>query len=249
VPELRLLTYNVRSLRDDPAAVAAVVRACAPDVVAVQEAPRFFRWRSKRAALARRCGLVVATADREGGLMVMTSLAVQVRRTSFALLPHTEGLHQRAVCVADLTLRGADWRIASIHMSLDAEERQRHLPPLWAAVDGSGSASSGEARPALVVAGDVNEEAGGPAWDALATRLQDAYAVAQGDAAAGPVDRDAAAGYTFSTSRRRIRIDGIFADHGVEVADCRVVTDLPDAATVQAASDHFPVLATLRHPG
>ena len=66
MPELRLLSYNVRSLRDDRASVAAVIRACRPDVVAVQEAPRSLRWRSKRAALARTSGLVVATADREG---------------------------------------------------------------------------------------------------------------------------------------------------------------------------------------
>src|SRR4051812_20005174 len=59
--ELRLLSYNVRSLRDDAVAVGAVIRACEPDVVAVQEAPRFLRWRSKRAAMARRCGMVVAT--------------------------------------------------------------------------------------------------------------------------------------------------------------------------------------------
>ncbi len=232
VAELRLLTYNVRSLRDDADAVAAVVRACAPDVVAVQEAPRFLRWRSRRAALARRCGLVVATADREGGLMVMTSLAVAVRRTSFALLPPTKGLHQRAVCVADLSLRGAAWRVASIHLSMDAAERQRHLDPLWAAVD-AGAHPDGAA--ALVVAGDVNEEPGGPVWERLAERLQDAYAVAP-----------AGAGDTFSTSRRRKRIDGVFADRSVEVVECRVVTDEPDAATVRAASDHYPVLAVLR---
>src|SRR3954447_8573050 len=95
--ELRLLTYNVRSLRDDADAVAAVIRACEPDVVAVQEAPRHLRWRSKRAALARRSGLLVATADRPGGLMLMTTLAVKVVSTRFAVLPKSPDLHQRAV--------------------------------------------------------------------------------------------------------------------------------------------------------
>lgn len=225
--ELRLLTYNVRSLREDGDAVAAVIRGCRPDVVAVQEAPRSLRWRSKRAALARLSGLVVATADRPGGLMVMTSLAVSVRSTSFALLPKTPELHQRAVCVAEVTLRGSDWRIASVHMSMNAEERVRHLDPLWTNV-------SGGAAP-LVVAGDVNEAAGQPVWDALSARLQDAFAVA-----------GSGAGHTFSTSRPRMRIDGVFADPSVEVVSCEVVTDTPDAATVRAASDHFPVLATLR---
>src|SRR4051794_12223041 len=94
--ELRLLSYNVRSLRDDPVAVAAVIRACEPDVVAVQEAPRFLRWRSKRAAMARRCGMVVATADRPGGLVLMTTVGADIEQTGFALLPKTPRLHQRA---------------------------------------------------------------------------------------------------------------------------------------------------------
>src|SRR3954447_6403540 len=170
--ELRLLTYNVRSLRDDAEAVSAVIAACRPDVVAVQEAPRFLRWRSKRAALARRSGLLVGTADRPGGLMILTTLAVRVRRTSFTLLPKTPKLHQRAVCVADLELGGVTWRVGSLHYSLDADERQRHLPSVWEAVD---------ARPAvdaLVLAGDINEGPKAPVWQAMAGRLQDAHVVA-----------------------------------------------------------------------
>jgi len=77
VAELRLLSYNVRSLRDDADAVGDVIRGCAVDVVAVQEAPRFLRWRSKRAALARKSGLVVASAHRPGGLTVLTSMRLQ----------------------------------------------------------------------------------------------------------------------------------------------------------------------------
>ena len=57
--ELRVLSYNVRGLRDDRQALAEVVRAADPDVVCVQEAPRFLRWRSTCAALARTSGLVV----------------------------------------------------------------------------------------------------------------------------------------------------------------------------------------------
>jgi endonuclease/exonuclease/phosphatase family metal-dependent hydrolase len=233
-----LLSYNVRSLRDDKAAVAAVIGAGRPDVVAVQEAPRFLRWRSKRAALARESGLLVATADRPGGLLILTSLAVRVRRTSFALLPKTPRLHQRAVCIADVELGGVAWRIASVHFSLDPEERQRHLPSVWAAVDAGANGNGSPAGP-LVVAGDINEGPNRPVWRELAGRLQDAFAVAGSDRAGD--------GDTYSTVNRRKRIDGIFAAPEVEVVDCRVVTDLPDAATVARASDHYPLLATLRH--
>src|SRR4051812_49819276 len=124
--ELRLLTYNVKSLSEDGEAVADVIRACAPDVVAVQEAPRKLRWRSKRAALARKSGLVVATADGPGGLMLMTTLAMAVRSRRFALLPQAPGPHQRAGGSAALQLRGARGAGAAIPLSLQAHGRVRH---------------------------------------------------------------------------------------------------------------------------
>ena len=64
---LRVLSYNVRSLRDDADAVASVIRSCEPDVVCIQEAPRFLRWRSKCAALARTSGMFVVTGGRPAG--------------------------------------------------------------------------------------------------------------------------------------------------------------------------------------
>src|SRR4051794_30504411 len=131
--ELRLLTYNIRALRDDADAVSDVIRALSPDVVCVQEAPRFLRWRSKRAAIARKAGLVVATADRPAGLMLMTSLRATVVSTHFALLSKRPKLHQRAVCAAVLELGGVRWHIASLHLSLRDEDRQGHPPRLRSA--------------------------------------------------------------------------------------------------------------------
>jgi endonuclease/exonuclease/phosphatase family metal-dependent hydrolase len=223
--ELRLLTYNVRSLRDDADAVARIIRACEPDVVAVQEAPRFLRWRSKRAALARKSGLVVATANRPGGLMVMTSIRAKLLDTGFALLPKTPKLHQRAVCSALVELDGVRWSVSSIHLSLDDDERWEHMDPLWDGVRRWDAP--------VVVAGDVNERArDGRAWAALAAELQDAYAVAPD----GPSE-------TYSARNPHKRIDGIFADKRIEVVSCRAVQDVTG---LDVASDHLPVLAVLR---
>jgi endonuclease/exonuclease/phosphatase family metal-dependent hydrolase len=235
MPELRLLTYNVKSLTYDGEAVAAVVRHLRPDVVAVQEAPRKLRWRSKRAALARRCGLVVATADGPAGLFIMTSLAASVESTSFTLLPKAPDLHQRAVCRADVTLRGARWRIASVHFSLDDAERLRHVESVWAAL------GDPESSPPLVVAGDLNEAPGGPVWQALTARLRDAYAIAP----AGPEE-------TFSALKPRWRIDAVLVDPAIQVVECRTVDAVgaiegyPDGDALVRATDHRPVLATLR---
>ncbi|MBV9096556.1 MAG: endonuclease/exonuclease/phosphatase family protein [Frankiaceae bacterium] len=222
--DIRVLTYNIRALRDDAEAVSAVMRACAPDIVCVQEAPRFTRWRSKRAAIARKAGLVVATADRPAGLMILVSMRVQVVSTSFRLLPKSESLHQRAVCSALLRVGGVELTAASVHLSLDADERQRHLPELWAALPSR--------RDALVVGADANEEPGGPVWTELSTTLRDAWAVA-----------GSGAGHTYSAASPHKRIDGVFVGEGFDIGECRAVDDLPEVAR---ASDHLPVLAVLR---
>jgi len=222
--EIRVLSYNVRALRDDAEAVSAVMRACAPDVVCVQEAPRFLRWRSKRAAIARKAGLVVATADRPAGLMILVSMRTQVVSTSFRLLPKSPDLHQRAVCAASVRIGGVSMDVASVHLSLDGDERQRHLPDVWSALPSE--------HGSLVVAGDVNEGPDGPVWQQLATTLRDAWAVA-----------GTGAGHTFSARSPHKRIDGIFAGPAFEIVECRAVDDVPG---VEIASDHLPVLALLR---
>jgi endonuclease/exonuclease/phosphatase family metal-dependent hydrolase len=220
--ELRLLTWNVRSLRDDVDAITAVARACAPDVMVVQEAPRFARWRSKRAALARRCGLLVATADRPGGLAIFATLRAEVTTTSFALLPKTPRRHQRAVTTATIKHDGASWCVATTHFSTEPIERSRHLPVLLAGLP-SGAP--------LVLAGDVNEGPAGPVFRDLASRFQDAFAVAgSGDGATSP-----------AVNPRR-RIDAVFAGPELTVVSCEVVA----VPGVERASDHRPILAVLR---
>ena len=223
--EIRLLSYNIHGLRDDADAVSEVIRSLNPDVVCIQEAPRFMRWRSKRAAIARKAGLVVATADRPAGLMLMTSMRARIVTTHFTLLSKRPQLHQRAVCAAVVDVAGMQWRIASVHLSLSGDERQAHLPELWSAVEFGGGGP-------LVVAGDVNEEPHGPVWTALSTRLVDAWSVT------GTGD-----GHTFNATSPHKRIDGIFVGSDVEVVECRAVDDLPG---VKVASDHLPVLAVLR---
>jgi endonuclease/exonuclease/phosphatase family metal-dependent hydrolase len=220
---LRLLAYNIRSLRDDPMAVAAVIRACAPDVACIQEAPRFLRWRSKRAALAREAGLVVATEDRVGGLLILAAMRTQVLSRSFSALSKAPKLHQRALATADVEVDGARWCVGTIHLSLEDEERLRHIEEIWSALPTDGQLP-------LVLAGDVNALPGEAGWQALTARLTDAAAVAPTD------DIN-----TYSAQHPHKRIDGVFVDPRVTVVSCGV----PDVPGVAQASDHRPVLATL----
>lgn len=87
---IRVLSYNIRSMRDDEDALARVIRACEPDLVFIQEAPRFFRWRKHAARLAAKSELVVLTGGAPAaGPLLLCSLRATVERTEDVLLPLT----------------------------------------------------------------------------------------------------------------------------------------------------------------
>src|SRR4051812_5865611 len=99
------MTWNVRSLRDDRAALLRVLEQCAPDVLFVQEAPRFLRAQSKLAAFAREAGLVVAAGGRPAaGVALLTTMRIEVNAARSHLLTKTSHLHQRGLALADLIL-------------------------------------------------------------------------------------------------------------------------------------------------
>ena len=78
--DFRILSWNVHGLRDDRAVLSRVVRDLDPDVVCVQESPKYLRWRAKCAALARGCGqLYVAGGGTTGGSALLGSLRVDVK--------------------------------------------------------------------------------------------------------------------------------------------------------------------------
>lgn len=226
MPEIRLLSYNVRSLRDDAQAVATVIRSCSPDVVCIQEAPRFLRWRSKCAALARESGLVVVTGGRTAGAMLLlASLRVRVVKAQDVLLSKKRGLHQRGIALATLEVGGAQFTVGSIHLDLEPGERRRHVDEILLHLEAF--------RRPSIVAGDVNEVPEAPAWRALAAAFQDAYAVAP-----------AGGEFTYGSTNPVRRIDGVFVDKQITVVECGV----PDVPGVERASDHLPLLAVVRIP-
>ncbi|WP_241192334.1 endonuclease/exonuclease/phosphatase family protein, partial [Streptomyces sp. ADI96-02] len=230
---IRVLSYNVRSMRDDTAALARVIRACAPDLVLVQEAPRFLRWRKAAARLAKRSELVVLTGGATAaGPLLLCSLRVTVERTEDVLLPLTPGLHRRGFATAVVRIGGARLGVLSCHLSLQRDERLAQADLLLerlAAMDVEHA----------VAGGDLNDVPTGAAFARLAGRLQDGRAVR-------PWGGDA----TFTPQEPRRRIDAVFATPGVEVLGCGVPAGLPGVsdADLRAATDHLPVLAALRVP-
>ncbi|GAA3366112.1 endonuclease/exonuclease/phosphatase family protein [Streptomyces antimycoticus] len=250
---VRVLSYNIRSMRDDREALARVIRACTPDVVCVQEAPRFFRWRKAAAWLARETGLVYTTGGATAaGPMILTSLRAHVEYAEDTLLPRVPGLHRRGFATAVLRFGGGHrdtgtresgeggpesaggvrFGVVSCHLSLAEAERYEQAGLLLdhlAALD----------VPYAIAAGDINDRPDGLAFRRIAGKLRDGWATEPwgSEATSNPKDPHQ-------------RIDAVFASEGVEIIGCGVPTGLPGVtdADLLAATDHFPVLAALRLP-
>jgi len=225
-PALRVLSYNVRGLRDDLTAMVSLIRSLAPDVVVAQEAPQRFRWRTRCADLAHRIGLVYAGGGLPSlGNLLLVSLRVVVHETWYVQFPLTPGRHMRGAALSRCSVAGTPFVVAGSHLATDPTER-----PAQAAI--LAKVLSGLTEP-IVLAADVNDTAGSTAWRTLADGRVDA-------AAAG--GREPAP--TCPVPLPRERLDVIFVDPRIEVRDCRVV-DSPEA---RRASDHFPIMAELRLP-
>ncbi|WP_307815478.1 endonuclease/exonuclease/phosphatase family protein [Streptomyces sp. 7-21] len=229
---VRLLSYNVRSLRDDTAALARVIRACAPDVLCVQEAPRFFRWRAQAARLARATGLLHVTGGAPScGTMILASPRARVERAWDTTFPRTPGRHRRGLATAVLRFpHGERLAVVSCHLSLAAGERLaqgrltlRHLRAVGV--------------PAAVLAGDLNERPRGRTFRLLTGALTDAWAAA-------PEGGE----HTFPSRAPDRRIDAVLCT-GVRITSCGVPPPAALPGTrpgdLARATDHLPVLARL----
>ncbi|MFF3456227.1 endonuclease/exonuclease/phosphatase family protein [Streptomyces sp. NPDC002730] len=230
---IRVLSYNIRSMRDDEDALARVIRACRPDLVFIQEAPRFFRWRKHAARLAAKSDLVMLTGGATAtGPMLLCSLRATVERTEDVLLPLTPGLHRRGFATAVVRIGTARIGLLSCHLSLQTDERYAQSGMLLdrlTAMD----------VPYAIVAGDLNDRPTGRSFRRLAAELQDCWTVA-------PWGGE----YTSTPENPHQRIDAILATEGVQVLGCGVPLDLPGitGSDLRAATDHLPVLAALRVP-
>ncbi|MEV4412114.1 endonuclease/exonuclease/phosphatase family protein [Catellatospora sp. NPDC049609] len=221
---LRVVSYNVHSLRDDLSALSAVVRGLAPDVLIVQEAPRRWRWRTKCADLAHSFGMYMAAGGMPSlGNVIMTNLRVRVLDTWCMRFPLTPGRHMRGAVFARLQVPGrAPFAVVGTHLSTDDAERPAQAGLLKPALDAL-------ADP-VVVGLDLNECPDGGCWPLLTDRLADAAALV------GFEDRA-----TFPTPNPTRRIDALLVDPRLELREYRVV-DSPEA---DRASDHYPIVVDL----
>ena len=158
---MRVVSWNVRSLRDGRRAVASALASLAPDVVILQEAPRLWLWRSSRRRLARRAGLRVATGGRAAGNVIL--VRARPERAYARSFPRRRGLHRRGTVGVVVLLDGRQLAIVGTHLDLDPAARQ----------DSAAAVRALAPSLPLVLGADVNEEPGGPAWRLLLDGLVD----------------------------------------------------------------------------
>ncbi|MFC1443922.1 endonuclease/exonuclease/phosphatase family protein [Streptacidiphilus sp. N1-10] len=227
---VRLLSYNIRSLRDDRTVLARLIRTCDPDLLCVQESPRFWFPRQQAGWLARSTGLVILSGGLSAsGPLLLGRLRAMPLSVHDVLLPRTPGLHQRGFATTVVRFgAAAPFSVTSCHLSLDPDERYAQCGMLLEQLGRTGTALG-------VVGGDFNEHPDGPGWKLLAERLQDGWATA-------PWGSE----FTSVPENPYQRIDAVFATPGIEVLACGV-PDLPRKDLI-AATDHLPLIAVLRVP-
>jgi endonuclease/exonuclease/phosphatase family metal-dependent hydrolase len=231
VATIRLLSYNIRSMRDDRAALARVIRRLEPDIGCVQEAPRFAFWLRKRRWLARKTSLGLAVRSRSAGLELYAGPRTALLHRQHRLLAPVPGMHRRGLVLGLLEVGGARLIAASVHLDLADGPRLRHAEEIVTELE----RARDRLQAPVVLAGDINEEPGGATWDFLAKRFQDGFVAAP-----------AGQGATYSSAVPTTRIDGVFADAGIEIVGCGVPDEPELLADYPNATDHRPLLAELR---
>jgi len=243
---LRLLTYNIRyggAGRED--ALAAVVRACAPDVVILQEATR----PQVVARLAAATGLTTWGARPDHSLGFMSRIDVAAHQ--WVRPPALRRAFLELELAAGVRLFGV--HLSAIHSDWNEQRRVRELRALLAAIKQHQDGFH-------VLAGDFNTLAPGEELDMrrLPRRLKVLawlggrrirWQTVQTMLDARYVDgfrarHESEAGFTFPTWDPHVRLDYVFvpAAGAARLKECVVAGN---GAPLQAASDHLPLLAEI----
>lgn len=228
--DLRILSWNLWELRGDVEAVVDAVADLAPDVLLVQEAPRFVLPRARLGWLARRLDRQVLVggglAGRGLALLGTDAVARQVvRRGAHPVAQQISDLNStypRGVAAVRVSVPGGgDAVLAVTHLALQEDNRRVHAEHLAGLVREAGSR--------VVVGGDLNETADGTARRLLAPLVDDP---------ASPSE------LTFPARRPQRRIDAILTTADVDVRAAHAVhaTARVSAERLAGASDHLPTL-------
>lgn len=223
-PPILVMTYNILGARHGEA-LGRLVREVRPDVLLVNETPKLpivSNWRCRR--LARDWKMQFRAGGRSGGSnMIVTSDRVQMVSASATRISQPRFRPRRGVVAIQAELDGQPVGFVGCHLSLIASSRYNEVE------DHVLVAADRLAGP-VVLAGDLNETPGRPAWD----RILDA----------GFVDHGGREELTFPADAPNCRIDAVLVRGDVTVLEHRVAD--VDPALFARASDHRPVTALVQ---
>lgn len=243
---VRLLTWNVQGSHGvDVAAISAVIRSVAPDVLALQEIQR-----RQASALATALSMtsrrwafkhwpVVARAE---GLAMLTPHQL-TRASTFAVRRAPFWDWRRRIGLdATFTVDERVVRVVAVHLSPHSEVDRRGREAAFTLT------RTAAREPLPIIVGDLNDLPGAGAHAAfVAAGWVDAWQAVHADG-------DAAAGSTNWTSGGRTgrpptqRIDYVLAPPGSTVEQCTVVAEAARFDEFAGLSDHLPLVAVVRLP-
>jgi endonuclease/exonuclease/phosphatase family metal-dependent hydrolase len=233
-PALRVMTFNVQSCRHGLDRVAAVIRAAAPDVVALQEVDRGTRRANgldQGRELARRTGLEhsahFATTRMAGGEYGVGLVSrFPILSTRFYTLPTPRHLEPRGVAHAVLDVDGHEVSVYVTHLTnLPRRSELRFDQARFIA-----RVIQEDPRPVLLM-GDLNDAPDSPALLLLKQQLADAFA----HRGRGPAET-----YPLPFVLPDLRLDYVLSSPDLTARDVFVLREI--------ASDHYPVIADFSMP-
>lgn len=222
--QVRVMTYNILMGGRNGSALHRVVRAAAADVLLVNESPKTpVLWKRRCHRLADAWDMSYVAGGRPAGSnMISTAPTVGVKTRGAETLHQPLFQPRRGVAWAQLRVQGRLLGVVCCHLSLDRRRRLREADRVLQI--------AGRLRGPVVVGGDLNETPDGPVWQKLAR--------------AGYVDHASRRDRTYPAHEPVKRIDALLVRGSADVL-AHGVPDL-DPQLLAAASDHLPLVATLR---
>ncbi|MFC1652555.1 endonuclease/exonuclease/phosphatase family protein [Planctomycetota bacterium] len=240
---LRIVTYNVHSCigmdgKLDAERIARVIARARPDVVALQELD-VGRTRSHGMDQAQRIAQylemtfhfhpAVHLEDERYGDAILSRLPHRLVKTS--PLPGLTGkphIEPRGALWVAVDLHGREIQIINTHLGLNRRERRVQVEALLS----SEWLAHAQCHEPVILCGDFNALPASSACRRLSVRLKDVQVEA----------RNHRPQSTFSGRVPAMRIDHIFISPGLEVTGIQV----PRSELARLASDHLPLVATVR---
>ncbi|MCJ8520111.1 endonuclease/exonuclease/phosphatase family protein [Rhizobium tarimense] len=235
---LKILSYNVHSCigtdgKLDPARIAEVIAELSPDIIGLQELD-VGRRRTGGTDQAHIIASLLKmefhfhaalhVAEERYGDAILTALPM--RFVKGGMLPSTG--EQRGAVWVEVTAGDKQFQIFNTHLGLRARDRMQQasslLGPTWL-----GHPSCRETSRILI--GDLNSVGRSAAYKQFASHLKDAQR-----ASGSGLRRTFPSRYPF------MRLDHIFVSQEIQVVETQVVS----TRLTRRASDHLPLLATIR---